>query len=62
MKDQWTEVLRCPECPNEGIVSLSYPERAKTPTVDSIQSGFLVVHTKYGPRFHCEACNIPVMP
>jgi hypothetical protein len=36
------------------------PERANTPTVNSIEEGFKVVQTPYGPNFHCEACDVEV--
>ena len=60
MIDRWSEQLRCPQCRNDGMVSLSHSEDAETPTVDSISDGFKAVQTEYGPNFHCGACNVPV--
>jgi hypothetical protein len=61
MTDQWNEQLRCPRCRNDGMVSLSHPKGAETPTVDGISDGFKAVQTEYGPNFHCVVCDIPVM-
>jgi hypothetical protein len=62
MTDQWNEMLRCPQCPNTGMTSLSQFKGANTPTVDSISDGFKAVQTEYGPDFHCETCNVPAIP
>jgi hypothetical protein len=62
MIDQWNEVLRCPQCNNTGIASLSQFAEAPIPTVDSAPVGFMVVQSEYGPGFHCAACNIPAEP
>jgi hypothetical protein len=62
MIDQWNEELRCPQCSNTGLASLSQPEDAKTPTVEGVSDGFKAVQTEYGPDFHCGACHIPVLP
>jgi hypothetical protein len=62
MTDQWNEVLRCPQCSNTGMASLSHPEGAEMPTVNGVPDGFKAVQTKYGPNFHCGACNVPAEP
>jgi hypothetical protein len=62
MTDQWNEELRCPQCSNTGMASLSQPEHAKMPTVEGVPDGFKAVQTEYGPNFHCGACNIPALP
>ncbi len=60
--DEWNEELRCPECGNTGMVSLSQPKDADMPTVHSVPDGFEVIPTEYGPNFHCTTCNIEVVP
>jgi len=62
MTDQWNEVLRCPQCSNTGIASLSQFEAANMPTVDNVPDGFKVVQTEFGPDFYCGTCNVPVLP
>jgi hypothetical protein len=62
MTDQWNEVLRCPRCRNTGMASLSQPDDADLPTVDSVPGGFMAVQTEDGPDFHCGTCNVPVAP
>jgi hypothetical protein len=37
MIDQWSEQLRCPQCRNDGMVSLSHSEDAETPTLIASQ-------------------------
>jgi hypothetical protein len=63
LKSQWpingNEKMRCPQCRNTGIASLSQSEDAQIPTVHGIPDGFIVVQTEYGPDFHCGTCNIP---
>jgi hypothetical protein len=60
MTDKWDEHLRCMQCRNTGMASLSHPEGVDTPTVDFVTAGFKAVQTEYGPDFHCGACNVPV--
>ena len=62
MTDQWKERLRCPQCRDTGMASLSQFKDAQTPTVDSVPDGFKAVQTEYGPDFHCETCNVPAVP
>jgi hypothetical protein len=62
MTDQWNEHLRCPQCRNTGMASLSHFENAEVPTVDLVTAGFKAVQTEYGPDFHCGTCNVPVIP
>jgi hypothetical protein len=62
MTDEWNEKLQCPECGKTGLAGLSQSDDADMPTVHSVPAGFKVVHTPYGPDFHCETCNIAVIP
>ena len=62
MTDQWDEELRCPQCSNTGVVSLSHPKDAEVPNVKAVPDGFKIVQTEYGPEFHCGTCNIPAAP
>jgi hypothetical protein len=52
MIDKWDEHLRCPQCRNTGMASLSH--------FDFVTAGFKALQTEYGPDFHCGACNVPV--
>jgi hypothetical protein len=62
MTDQWNEQLKCPQCRNVGMASLSQLKDAFMPTVQSVADGFKVVQTQYGPNFHCGVCDIPASP
>jgi hypothetical protein len=62
MTDQWSEQLRCPQCGNIGIASLSQTNDAQMPTVDSVSDGFKTVRTEYGPSFNCGTCDVAVRP
>jgi hypothetical protein len=62
MKDQWDEMLRCPNCRKSGIASLRYEKSEEMQTVHSVPDGFKVVDTQFGPSFHCETCNVEVTP
>jgi hypothetical protein len=62
MIDQWDEKLRCPQCHNTGMTSLSQFKDANMPTVDRVSDGFKVVQTEYGPNFHCGTCNVRAIP
>jgi hypothetical protein len=62
MTDQWSENLRCSACKTTGIITLSQSDGDQTPTVLSTPNGFMVVHTEYGPTFHCEMCNVSAVP
>ena len=62
MIEHWNERLQCPRCCNTGIASLSQPRGAEMPTVEGVPDGFKAVRTRYGPNFHCGACDIPVLP
>jgi hypothetical protein len=62
MDDQWSEELRCPQCRNTGIVSLSHFKGAYVPVVDSVSDGFRAVQTEYGPNFECGVCNVAAEP
>jgi hypothetical protein len=60
MTDKWDEVLRCPQCNQTGMASLSQSIDANMPTVDGVAAGFKTVQTQFGPDFHCGACDVPV--
>jgi cytochrome c-type biogenesis protein CcmH/NrfF len=62
MTDQWDEQLRCPQCHNTGLASLSQFEDARMPTVDFVTAGFKAVQTELGPDLHCGNCNVPALP
>jgi hypothetical protein len=62
MADQWDEHLRCPQCRNTGMASLSQLKDARMPTVHLVTAGFKAVQTEYGPDFHCGICNVPAAP
>jgi hypothetical protein len=62
MTDQWDEELRCPQCRNIGMASLSQSGDAQMPTVEVVTAGFKAVQTEYGPDFHCGVCNVPAAP
>jgi hypothetical protein len=62
MADQWNEELRCPQCHNTGMASLSQFKDANMPTVVSVPDGFKAVQTEYGPDFHRGTCNVPAVP
>jgi hypothetical protein len=62
MADHWDEHLRCPQCRNTGMASLSQLKDALMPTVHLITAGFKAVQTEYGPDFHCGTCSVPVAP
>jgi hypothetical protein len=61
MPNRWSEELRCPQCSQTGIVSLSQSRDCAIPTVDRAADGFKTVQSEYGPNFHCGVCDIPVM-
>jgi hypothetical protein len=58
MIDQWTERLHCVQCNGAGLASLSHLKGNQVPTVESLTGAFRVVHTEYGPDFHCIACKV----
>jgi len=62
MIERWNEQLQCPRCCHTGIASVSQPGDAEMPTVEGVPDGFKAVHSRYGPNFHCAACEIPVLP
>jgi hypothetical protein len=62
MTDEWNERLRCPNCGKTGMASLYQDKSDDTPTVQSVPNGFMAVPTQYGPDFHCETCDVPVIP
>ncbi len=45
-----------------GMAGLFQGEGDMTPTVTSVPNGFKVVHTEFGPDFHCTACGVAVEP
>jgi hypothetical protein len=61
MTDEWSEELRCPNCGNTGVASLSQRDN-DIPIVQSVPNGFKVVDSQYGPDFHCGTCNVAVAP
>jgi predicted RNA-binding Zn-ribbon protein involved in translation (DUF1610 family) len=62
MDDKWTETLRCPNCGKKGKASLTQGELSQAPTVDSVSQGFKVVGKEFGPSFHCQDCEVEVVP
>jgi hypothetical protein len=62
MVDRWNEQLRCPQCQQIGLASLSQLLDAEMPIVDCIPDGFKAIKTEYGPNFHCGACDVPGGP
>ena len=62
MKDEWNERLRCPACGKTGMASLCQVDGAETPAVQNVPRGFKIVHTKHGPNFSCETCDVAVQP
>jgi hypothetical protein len=42
-----------------GLATLSQAKGAQVPTVESVTGAFKVMHTEYGPDFHCVACTLP---
>jgi hypothetical protein len=62
MDEQWTETLRCPQCPKTGPASLTQGVYDETPRVNSLPDGFKVVDAQYGPSFDCEDCGVEVDP
>jgi hypothetical protein len=59
MIDRWTERLHCVQCGSAGLASLSQSRDAQVPTVESVTGSFRVMHTEYGPDFHCVTCKVP---
>jgi hypothetical protein len=62
MADDWNEKLLCPKGGKTGMASLSQDDDSEIPTVQSVPDGFKVVATLYSPDFHCETCNVAVVP
>jgi hypothetical protein len=62
MADQWNEELRCPQCHQLGIASLSQGSDDPVPTVDRVADGFKAIQTEYGPNFQCGVCDVLVDP
>ncbi len=62
MIDQWNEQLRCPQCWNTGLASLSLTKDDRTPTVLTVPHGFKVIQTEFGPDFDCASCNVRAEP
>jgi hypothetical protein len=58
--DSWTENLKCPRCNRRGVAALSEISQFNN-RFDIVPDGFKAVQTEYGPDFHCEACNVPVV-
>jgi predicted RNA-binding Zn-ribbon protein involved in translation (DUF1610 family) len=63
--DQWTEVLRCPNCRATGIVELSqanpasqaYHDGAQNVRVEFAPGEFRVAVTELGCQFYCASCG-----
>jgi hypothetical protein len=64
--DQWTEVLRCPQCRTTGIAVLSqaspdsdacHDGTDQTVRVEITPSGFRSVVSDLGCEFHCAKCG-----
>jgi hypothetical protein len=60
MIDRWDEQLRCTQCRNTGMASLSQFKGADMPAVENVSGGFKAVQTEYGPSFHCRSCDVMV--
>ena len=60
--ERWTEKLRCPTCRQTGNVSLTMTDRGEIPVVNEVTEGFKVIHTQFGPVFHCTVCDVPAEP
>jgi hypothetical protein len=52
MTDKWDEHLRCPQCRNAGMASLSHFKGADTLTVDFVTADFKAMQTEYGSDFN----------
>jgi transcription elongation factor Elf1 len=61
MADEWNERLRCPNCGNTGMASLSQDGDSDMATVQKVPDGFKVVARRYSPDFHCTICNVAVV-
>jgi hypothetical protein len=59
MIDRWTERLHCVQCGSAGLATLSQAKGSQVPTIESVTGAFKVMHTEYGPDFHCAACKLP---
>jgi hypothetical protein len=57
--ENWTEVLRCPDCALTGVASLAQSKGNSTIVIDSLPVGFKAVSSQYGDTFYCKACNRP---
>jgi hypothetical protein len=44
------------------MAGLYQDDGAETPAVQTVPNGFKVMHTEYGPNFHCETCDVAVQP
>jgi hypothetical protein len=58
--DRWTEILRCPQCKNEGQTVLAQLLDTLDVMVESISAGFKTVMGEFGLNFHCAGCDAPV--
>jgi hypothetical protein len=58
VSDQWTEVLRCPNCAATGVASLSQTSEGAL-AVNMLPAGFRAVSSKYGDTFFCAECERP---
>jgi hypothetical protein len=57
-RDQWTELLNCPNCGRSGVTQLSQPDgHAYDMSVDAVPLGFKVVSAEFGEIFYCRACD-----
>jgi hypothetical protein len=58
VSDQWTEILRCPNCAVTGVASLSQNADGAL-LINALPVGFIAVSSEYGDTFFCEACKRP---
>jgi len=58
VSDQWTEVLRFPDCGLAGVAVLSQAKAGGFAiVVENLPSGFKTVSSQYGDTFFCKSCN-----
>jgi len=63
MADEWNENLECPMCQKKGVARLCQAENDEIPTILGLADGFKVARRRNGGiDFHCESCNVAVLP
>ena len=62
-RDNWVEILKCPNCRKTGFAILSQTDELSWDMeADFVPTGFKVIHIKHGIIFHCASCGFPVEP